>query len=568
MKHLAANEGRLVRATEAIASVGHCLRELLENSADAGSTIVTVQLTSNGLDRITVCDNGSGIPSTSLSLLCNEGATSKQLGSDVHGGRGKALDAISALSHVTVETADSDDGSGHRISFIADDKKMERCTRRKGTTVVVDTLFWPYAVRRRYWIEHRQENLREIQEVSIAFAIAGSYSLSVIVDSKVIVRAANQTRAQRIMTVLGRPTATGLVSGTCGMDEWSEGASVEYYTSSPTSASHGVFTLIVNNRPCVNKTLGKAIRREFRLCAGPKNPNVILFVEAPRRMFDFLPDSPLVAVTFAAEEKMRTVVCELLKKAWMEKSETPQLVRKERESPVMPPVEPTRAAPPVMKAVTPSTKCSATTESIKEAFMAAQQFSITTESTAATIDTASFERMSVVGQWNKSFMITKLGSDIFAIDQHAACEAANFEKLRKVKTGRKQKLINPMVISVAPEDQENAVIHMDKCREIGFEYVVRTGRIEVSCVPNDRAIATGIDDLRELLGLMGSTSSPMTQSSRSQLAYRACHSSVRAGDPMSHAQMRSLLKRMSESDYPWNCPHGRPTWCRIYNFDE
>jgi DNA mismatch repair ATPase MutL len=174
--------------------------------------------------------------------------------------------------------------------------------------------------------------------------------------------------------------------------------------------------------------------------------------------------------------------------------------------------------------------------------------------------------MEIIGQWNRSFIVTRLGSDIYAIDQHAACEAANFEQFRQSPRVERQPLLHPLLLPVSPEDHENAILHQSRLRELGFEYEILDGAVRVHTSPSAETVARGPSDFQELLGLVRDVpNSPvMTAGARSRLAYHACHASVRAGDSLGDRQMRALLSRMAHSDSPWNCPHGRPTWCCIY----
>jgi DNA mismatch repair protein PMS2 len=183
---------------------------------------------------------------------------------------------------------------------------------------------------------------------------------------------------------------------------------------------------------------------------------------------------------------------------------------------------------------------------------------------------SSFSEMELIGQWNRSFIVTRLGPDVYAIDQHAACEAANFEAFRQKGGRERQQLLQPIVLHIPPDEHENVVRHQQKLAELGFEYEVLDGAVQLLAVPSGQTVARGASDFQELLGLVHDVpdSAVMTQGARAQLAYHACHASVRAGDPMSHSQMRGLLERMANSDYPWNCPHGRPTWCCIYRLPD
>ena len=141
-------DSKLVRATETISSPSHVLRELIENSIDAQSKIINIQVSGTGLEFIRISDNGLGIDREGMNILCLEGATSKEFGKDFNsGGRGKALDAISSLAFVTVESCSNDNGSGYRLSFSDDGERIiQPISRTRGTTIIVQSLFHNYPV--------------------------------------------------------------------------------------------------------------------------------------------------------------------------------------------------------------------------------------------------------------------------------------------------------------------------------------------------------------------------------------------------------------------------------------
>jgi DNA mismatch repair ATPase MutL len=476
----------------------------------------------------------------------------------------------------------------------------------------VQTLFYPHAVRRRYWLDHKAQNLQAIHEVGASFALAGDLNLSVTVDSKVLIQVAKQSRAQRIRSVLGSGVSRGLISGHEPLD-WQPGAAVEYFTASPTSGTNGRMFLNVNGRPCTSPALARAVKQEFRLCAGPKAPTVLLWLAAPRAAFSFLADEPLIAVTFCNEGALRKDVSALLRRAWASAAETlsiPRALSSEPpevaamqsralafESPVTAQMQPcaVTSEPPGVRAVqpcaltfaspvqsrplasespprrgsarvaTPGVRSDLTGARIAAQFARARAGGEYFGESRGSITTASFAEMKIIGQWNRSFIVTRLGADIYAIDQHAACEAANFERFRLSGPRGRQRLLQPLVVAIPPDARENAVEHRQKLAELGFEYDVLDDSVRLLTIPAGEEVARGAADFQELLALVDDApdSQVMTQGARSQLAYHACHASVRAGDPMSHAQMRALLGRMAASDYPWNCPHGRPTWCCI-----
>lgn len=582
MNILSQNDSRLVNATETIMSVAHCLRELIENSIDAQSTIINIRLIGAGLETISISDNGCGIDREGLELLCTEGATSKKFGSNLSGGRGKALDAISSLSYISVESCSDDCQKGYRLYFNENgDRIIEPCIRSKGTSITVQSIFYTFPVRRRYWISHKSTLVSQIQEVCASFALSTNISITVLNDNHNIIQVSNYNRQQRIRSILGSQISQGLITGKASLENWAPDSVVEYFSSSPTTNSNGKIIISVNGRPVSNSSISRALKQEFHLCAGPKDPTIILYISTKRENYDFLPNDPIIAISFKNELSLQQELRLILSEAWKKTSETltfKDVTQKEKSFDFPSQNLDTNNSKIKLKpnfsaqVINSSHISTTTTEKIQERFEKAQTYNPNFGPSNNIIVTESFDQMEIIGQWNKSFLITRLGSDIYAIDQHAACEAQNFEKLRKQTTKRKQILLNPFVIKASPEDLENAENYKEEISKFGFDYEVKEDCIQVHAIPSDKNVVNDMSDLQELIGLIHDvpTSTPMTHNARIQLAYHACHSSVRVGDAMDKNQIRKLLHRMAHSDYPWNCPHGRPTWCciKILDHDE
>ena len=204
MKALKKQDSTLVRATETISSPSHCLREIIENSLDAGCTILTIRLGGGGLDFISVSDNGPGIPEEGLRLICDEGVTSKEFGKDVSGGRGRALEAISYLSYLTVETCTNNDNHGNRLQFNENRTRIiEKIARPKGTTVTVQTLFYAHPVRRHFFLERRSQQIQEMTEVAQSFALASTANINMTIDNKSVLSVTTAKKESRMKSILG-----------------------------------------------------------------------------------------------------------------------------------------------------------------------------------------------------------------------------------------------------------------------------------------------------------------------------------------------------------------------------
>ncbi|KAF5820378.1 putative ribosomal protein S5 domain 2-type [Helianthus annuus] len=190
-----------------------------------------------------------------------------------------------------------------------------------------------------------------------------------------------------------------------------------------------------------------------------------------------------------------------------------------------------------------------------------------------------FGRMKVIGQFNLGFIIGKLEQDLFIVDQHAADEKYNYERLSQSTILNQQPLLKPIPVELSPEEEIIASIHMDTIRKNGFSLEEDAdappgNRYKLKAVPFSKNITFGAADVKELISIladsegecsimgtykMDTTDSVCPPRVRAMLASRACKSSVRIGDPLGRNEMQKIVEHLRGLRSPWNCPHGRPT---------
>ncbi|KAK7270208.1 hypothetical protein RIF29_23191 [Crotalaria pallida] len=190
-----------------------------------------------------------------------------------------------------------------------------------------------------------------------------------------------------------------------------------------------------------------------------------------------------------------------------------------------------------------------------------------------------FRRMKVIGQFNLGFIIGKLDQDLFIVDQHAADEKYNFERLSQSTILNQQPLFRPIRLELSLEEEIVASMHMDIIRKNGFTLEEDSSappgcRYKLKSVPFSKNITFGVEDVKELIStlsdehgecsIIGSykldnSGSICPSRVRAMLASRACQSSTMVGDPLGRKEMQKILEHLAELKSPWNCPHGRPT---------
>jgi len=200
-----------------------------------------------------------------------------------------------------------------------------------------------------------------------------------------------------------------------------------------------------------------------------------------------------------------------------------------------------------------------------------------------TVSKSDFERMDIIGQFNLGFILairpaTADGDDdeLFIIDQHAADEKYNYERLQRTVTLQSQRLVRPKPLELTAIEEEIILNNLDALKANGFEIETihslhddddetpagRRCRLLTLPISGEKTFDTS--DLEELLHLLsetpaGSSEIPRPKKVQRMLAMRACRSSIMVGKTLTMKQMQKVVRHMGEMEKPWNCPHGRPT---------
>ncbi|KAH0631942.1 hypothetical protein JD844_019854 [Phrynosoma platyrhinos] len=185
-----------------------------------------------------------------------------------------------------------------------------------------------------------------------------------------------------------------------------------------------------------------------------------------------------------------------------------------------------------------------------------------------------FAKMDIVGQFNLGFIIAKLNSDLFIIDQHASDEKYNFEQLQEHTVLQGQKLISPQNLNLTAVSESILMENLEIFSKNGFDFVTDedapvTQRVKLISLPMSKNWTFGPQDIEELIFMLSDCPGVMCRPSRvrQMFASRACRKSVMVGTALNLNEMKKLITHMGEIEHPWNCPHGRPTIRHLANLD-
>eukprot|EP00116_Pleurobrachia_bachei_P002005 sb/3462267/ len=200
---------------------------------------------------------------------------------------------------------------------------------------------------------------------------------------------------------------------------------------------------------------------------------------------------------------------------------------------------------------------------------------VTTDSSAEkelsqTITKSMFKDMKILGQFNLGFILTRLNSNLFIIDQHATDEKYRFETLKRETKIDSQKLVCPKPLRTLNGAQEDLLIsYLHIFNKNGFEFRINEEgtpgtRVALTALPRSKSLVFDEGDVEELLWLLSEDTTINRENLRPSkvfrmFASRACRSAVMVGTALSGARMGEIVGNMGDMDHPWNCPHGRPT---------
>ncbi|KAF0689025.1 Aste57867_19480 [Aphanomyces stellatus] len=202
------------------------------------------------------------------------------------------------------------------------------------------------------------------------------------------------------------------------------------------------------------------------------------------------------------------------------------------------------------------------------------------EATAAlqrVLSKADFSRMEVIGQFNLGFIIARLDSDLFIIDQHASDEKFRYETLQRTTVIHQQPLVRPMSMELTAVEEMTILDHLAIFKKQGFHFQVDEGapvtqKLKLISLPFSKHTQWGVDDVRELVSLLLENPHPPSTirlpKTLAMFASRACRSAVMIGTALKKEEMQKIVGQLADLEQPWNCPHGRPTMRHLVDLSE
>ncbi len=556
-----------IAAGEVVERPSSVVKELVENSLDAGSSSIDVELVDGGKQSIQVTDDGQGISPDQLPMALESHATSKlSSAEDLHriltlGFRGEALSSIASVAVVEITSRSGGEEMAHRVTGKAGAIEMlPPVAMRHGTRIQVKDLFSAVPARRRFLKASSAEVARCSTSLKGAALAHPTVGFSLTHDGRTVLRyPPDQSLPERIAEVLGSDVASRMVPVVSdeGVAGWIARPDLQRRNGD------GIWTFL-NGRPLKDRVLQHAVREGFRGFQIPgQYPVAVIGLEIDPEEVDVNVHPSKLEVRFRNREEVHRRIRRAVRDALEVTGSVPDLPLEGAESPeaVLPTATPESSH---AQAVGHSDQVGESSDSYG-ASGRSDQLRLPSEPELMARKTHTVSDSVTVFQVRDSFLVLEEQDGLRVIDQHALHEKILYEKILAARDQgtSSQGLLVPEPVSLDPEQWSLFVEYREALQELGLEAEeFGDGTALVRAVPQGFEARNPADLLREVLvkfaPVRGAGAQPPDLRER-LLQTMACKAAVKAGQRLSPEAQEDLVNGREQAFQPWNCPHGRPS---------
>lgn len=599
-----------IAAGEIIDRPSSIVKELIENSIDAGAKNITIEIKDGGKSYIRITDDGSGIENSDLDLAFKSHATSKINSLDdlyvirTLGFRGEALASVSHVSKMEVMTKMKDSLKGiHALieEGVIVSKEIIGCP--KGTTMIVKDLFYNLPVRKRFL---KSDSIESTQIMDIVYKIAlgnADISFNVIKDSKIVLKTSrNNKTLEHIYSILGKEFKNNLIQISYIKDDLSISGYISNNKLYRSNRSHQY--IFVNGRYIINKVITNTIEDNYKSIIPLKRfPAFILFIDVDPKTIDINIHPTKQEIRFIREDELKQNLSQIVhnylndsiaipkmdfknNSTKSKKSEFPLLFEDTQNDEKDILVKDLRSISDEMnfRSHVSTKKDDILYEIENQTFFVEEKIidkdekennnneiiadHIYIESTKDIL--SKLKPISVI--FNTYILAEdSLNKRLYFIDQHAAHERVMYEKyLDEFKREKinSQQLISPVILELTNMEMNKFIGNTRLFKSLGFEISeFGNNSVAIRGVP----LVFGKPDIKrifyEILDATVENINTSYDTNIEKIMKLACTNAIKSGDKMSKIEILSLFDQLKNTKNPNSCPHGRPTILQMTKTD-
>ncbi len=575
-----------IAAGEVVERPASVVKELAENSLDAGAKNISIAIEDAGRALIEVADDGHGIPANELELAASRHATSKLIQSEdlfhiqTLGFRGEALASIGSVSHMVITSRVESAKEGARLKVDGGvSNKVEKVGAPVGTVVRVENLFYNVPARLKFLKSDVTER-RAIDSLVTRYALAYPQVRFKVTDGKqaTLQTAGDGDRRAILAALYGVDVAKQMLEVMATEEGPStssgRGLSLSGFISpvSLTRSNRKEITFFVNGRWVQEFSLTAALLQAYHtLLMVGRYPLTALFLEIAPEDVDVNVHPTKAEVRFRSQDKVFSFVQRSARKALLAytpvPSVSPQLWGSRSRSDEMPGRQ-VGIDWSVAHDSVGSEQLSVGSDERDTSYESRITNSESPVSNLQSAFTTGVPLLRLIGQIGSTYLVAEGPDGLYLIDQHAAHERVLFEKLmaqHESKSIPSQALLAPEIVTLPPQSAKTLTEQLPFLNHFGFEveefgantFQVRAMPILFSGGDPASALKALVEDFEE-------DESPLQAEVEARLAARVCKRlAVKGGQTLTSEEQRSLLNDLEACNSPRTCPHGRPTMIHL-----
>lgn len=549
-----------IAAGEVVERPASVVKELIENSIDAGATKITVEIQNAGRKLIRVSDNGCGMTKEELSLAIQRHSTAKISKLDdlfniqTLGFRGEALPSIASVSNLEVRSRVMGEEAGMEAGMEAGSQlkieggkeiKTEDIGCPPGTTITIKDLFFNTPARKKF-LKSPATEMGHIGNIVSKYTMAfPQIAFELISDGKPLLSSPGSGNLKdAVMAVYGVDLLKQLTETEFNFNHGKVYGLISRPTLSRIDKTYENF--YVNGRYVRNFLLNRALEEAYRtLIPNNRYPVAVLFIEIDRKQVDVNVHPTKREVKFVKTQEVMDAVRSAVSKTLQNVQGPTSNVAGARDF-------------GLDKEWKPG--------------MADVLFDVQGPMSNVAIEEVSFEVSAVqplipIYQYKDTYIICTDGEDLVLIDQHAAHERILYDQLsHELQVAGHQSLLIPETIELTTKEMVVLQDNIGYLKSLGFDleefgnnsFILRSVPAIATKAPPKQLLT---DIISEIQNLGKSAQMDIKQENIRKLI--ACHSAIKAGDKLTAQEMNQLIKDLYTTENPLTCPHGRPTMFRI-----